>query len=52
VVQVTLQDRIERYSDAQFPDLQRLRDTIRISYLVPIPIRTSAGASKPLALSN
>jgi hypothetical protein len=29
VVQVTLQDRIERYSDAQLPDLQRLRDTIR-----------------------
>ena len=29
VVQVTLQDRIERYSDAQLPDLQKLHDTIR-----------------------
>jgi hypothetical protein len=29
VVQVTLQDRVERYSDAQLPDLQKLRDTIR-----------------------
>jgi hypothetical protein len=29
VVQFTLQDRVERYSDAQLPDLQRLRDTIR-----------------------
>jgi hypothetical protein len=29
VVQVTLQDRIERYSDAQLASLQKLRDTIR-----------------------
>jgi hypothetical protein len=29
VVQVTVQDRIERYSDAQRPDLQKLRDTTR-----------------------
>ena len=29
VVQVTLQDRVKRYSDVQLPDLQKLRDMIR-----------------------